>query len=510
VGPGTPLRLTTHSGPDTSPAWSPDGRWIAFTRIYREKVQFILIPPLGGAERVLAEMETRRILGGPYLAWTPDGKWLAGPYTEPTADSYGLFLFSVESGERRRLPAPPKNVLGDTCPAISGDGLSLAFSRQGSGRASDLHVLRLSSTLTAEGEPRRLTPDSPGISGVAWTADGRDIVYSHGSSPGRVLSRVAASGGAKPEPLAFAAEDAAHPVVSGPRRRLVYSSGYSDHNIWRVELAGPAQAASRAPLIASSRQDVKPQYSRDGSRIVFRSDRSGYEEAWTCHSDGSNCVQVTSRGALGASNPAWSPDGQHIIFDSRVSGQPDLYVISAQGGQARQLTTHPASDTHGSWSHDGRWIYFASLRTGDYQVWKMPWAAGTARESEAVQVTKRGGYVASESADGSVVYYSDRRTNPGLWRAPVAGGEEIQVLPALYDPNEFAATREGIYFIAPRDAAGRLSIQFLELAPGKVHPIASIDKPVYRALAVSPDGRTLLYVQADQTGRDLMLVENFR
>jgi len=506
VGPGTPLRLTTHPGGDVSPAWSPDGRWIAFMRGYRGKLQFILIPPLGGAERVLAEMETRRVLGGPYLAWTLDGKWLAGPYKEASEESYGLFLFSIESGEKRGLTAPPANVLGDTSPAISGDGRSLAFSREGSARANDLYVLRLSSALTAEGEPRRLTPDNPGIGGAAWTADGREIVYSSRGS----LWRVAASGGAKPEPLAFAAENALHPVVSGPRRRLAYSWGFTDYNVWRLELAGPTQAASRAPLIASSRSDTRPQYSPDGTRIAFQSDRSGSQEIWTCHSDGSNCVQVTSRGAAGASSPGWSPDGKHIVFDSRASGQPDLYVVSAEGGQARQLTTHPASDTHGNWSRDGRWIYFASLRAGEYQVWKMPWGAGTAREGEAVQVTKGGGYVASESADGRLLYYSNRRNAPGLWRVPVGGGEETQVLPALYDPSEFAVTQQGIYFIPPRDAEGIRSIQFLELATGKIHPIARIDKPVHRALALSPDGRTLLYVQADQTGRDLMLVENFR
>jgi Tol biopolymer transport system component len=82
VGPGTPLRLTVNPAPDGSPAWSPDGRWIAFVRTPRGKLQIILIPPLGGPEKMLTEMDTHRIVPGPYLAWSPDGKWLAGPCKE--------------------------------------------------------------------------------------------------------------------------------------------------------------------------------------------------------------------------------------------------------------------------------------------------------------------------------------------------------------------------------------------------------------------------------------------
>ena len=176
----------------------------------------------------------------------------------------------------------------------------------------------------------------------------------------------------------------------------------------------------------------------------------------------------------------------------------------------QRLTTNPFSDQIGSWSRDGRWIYFASLRTGQYQVWKMPWTPGAGRESEAVQVTKNGGFLALESPDCRFVYYANSRNNPGLWRVPVPGGEEIQVLPALDDPRSFAVVEQGVYFIPPRNADGTHSIHFLEFAAGKTFPVATIDKPMGPRLAVSPDGRSLLYAQVDQEGRDLMLVENFR
>jgi Tol biopolymer transport system component len=77
------------------------------------KLQIILIPPLGGPERVLVEMDARSEFAGPWLAWTPDGKWLAAPFAETSDQPPAVCLFSIESGEKRRLTSPPANVLAD-------------------------------------------------------------------------------------------------------------------------------------------------------------------------------------------------------------------------------------------------------------------------------------------------------------------------------------------------------------------------------------------------------------
>src|SRR6185436_9328285 len=98
-------RLTTAPEADSIPAWSPDGNFIAFVREgLGVKAAVFLVSPLGGQERRVAEISRTEGLGWPRgLAWTPDGRSLV--VTDSTSDSepLGLFLLSVESGEKRRL-----------------------------------------------------------------------------------------------------------------------------------------------------------------------------------------------------------------------------------------------------------------------------------------------------------------------------------------------------------------------------------------------------------------------
>jgi hypothetical protein len=90
--------------------------------------------------------------------------------------------------------------------------------------------------------------------------------------------------------------------------------------------------------------------------------------------------------------------------------------------QPQCLTTTPADDAVASWSRDGKSIYFASDRSGEWQVWKMPAEGGN-----AVPLTRRGGYVAFESPDGHSLYYSKN----GIFLCPAVAE------PSPYDSSVF-------------------------------------------------------------------------
>ena len=145
--------------------------------------------------------------------------------------------------------------------------------------------------------------------------------------------------GGEPEPLAGIGQDAYSPAVSPRGNLLAYTQRLANVNIWRAK--GPrstAQAGSPVELISSPRQQADEQFSPDGKRIAFASDRSGSFEIWVCNSDGSSPVQLTSVGNAFAGTPHWSPDGRWIAFDSRAGGKAGIFVASAEGGEPRRVT----------------------------------------------------------------------------------------------------------------------------------------------------------------------------
>ena len=518
VGPGPPLRLTTHPDWDGSPAWSPDGRWIAFLRgrpEAGEKMGLYLISPLGGRERKLAETRVPFTYAlGTCLAWSPDSRWLAVcDWAEDSPGLLSVFLLSVDSGERRRLTRPPEDSgLGDVLPAFSPDGRMLAFSRYGSGLKADLHLLDLDEDLNPRGEPRRRTFMAQQVTGAmpqSFTSDGRDIVFGAGSITGSYgLWRVPVSGTASPERLPFG-ESGARPQVSRQGNRLAYSVLNVNINIYRLNLpVADAPAGTAVKLIASSRWDVQPRYSPDGNRIAFVSYRSGASEIWTCDSDGSNPVQLTSLGAQ-TGFPRWAPDGKSIAFSSAAEGHFDVYVVDADGGAPRRLTSEPSYESSPSWSRDGEWIYFGSNRNGFIQIFKMPAGGGPA------QVVTAGYGPTIESVDGKWLYFGRGGANNSVWRMPVEGGGEEteedaeQVLESLHEAF-YDVVEDGVYFVPP-SVGSDYSLQFLRFATGAVEPIHDFERqPAGRTMSVAPDGRSTLFGQLEPMEADLMLVENFR
>ena len=506
VGVGSPLRLTRHPANDICPIWSPDGRYIAFVRLGSPNHELMMIPALGGPERSLCALGTNLH----YASWSPDSTRLALTPLLNDPNANRIALLSIETGEVRPVTTPPPNT-SDIQPAFSPDGRYLAFVRSPTPAIYDVYVTPLDG-----GREKRLSANNSFIDGLAWTADGREIVYSAVRAGNLTLWRQPISGG-EPEPLYGVGSNAHSPAISRQNHCLAFTEKYNDINIWRLDLQGvarqPGESRGVSPVkfINFKREDHSPQISPDGKRIAFISDRSGRDEIWVCDSDGKNPLQLTRMVGLNTGTPRWSPDNQSLVFDSRPDGHADLFVINIESGQLRRLTSDPAEDMVPSWSHDGHWIYFCSNRSASYQVWKLPVAA----DGQALRLTSNGGFEAFEAPDGKSVYYSKERGTDGLWTIPAAGGEERRV-PELAQAGywrSWSVSNDGIYFVAHTGSPPPHPLNFFNFATHRVVKRTVVEKPPMwytPGLTVSPDGRWLLYAQLDQHVSNVLLVENFR
>jgi Tol biopolymer transport system component len=357
--------------------------------------------------------------------------------------------------------------------------------------------VRLDRDYAPQGEPKELPAGDldPVISN--WTAGGDEILFSTGGFG--VLGRMyrMPSDGASSPTLIDTGGDVGSFAVSGARRRLAYAVGTRNTNIWRLDLD---KNAAPERLIASTRRQAFPQYSPDGRRIAFYSNRSGSYEIWLCDADGSKASAVTSMKRGNTGTPRWSPDGRTIAFNSDSSGTYQVYTVGADGGKVRQMTTGNGDNFTSSWSRDGRWMYFSANETGSPEQWKM-----AAQGGAPVPVTHNGGNAASESPDGKTLFYTKATGKGGqgsLWKMPVDGGPEEKIVDSVFRFN-YAVTDKGVY--VTRDG----SIDFVDFATGAIRAILKTPRPDV-GLEVSPDGRYLLFAQVDAIGSDLMLVENFR
>jgi Tol biopolymer transport system component/DNA-binding winged helix-turn-helix (wHTH) protein len=498
-----PLRLTSTPAAEYYPAWSPDSRRVAFCRSVADHFEIWIVPALGGAERKSGESST---CGG--LSWSPDGKFLALVEKRSSQGPYGLVLLNLETAEEQQLTSPPNQSFGDFGPKFAPDGNTIAFLRASSAVTADAYVLAINRGGVPTGEPLRLTSRER-VYDLDWTNDGKTIVFSSDHSGSIGLWTIGTSGGV-PARLPVGSENAIRGVsVSRSDNRLVYARALEDGNIWRV--AGPNlfdRNSLPAKLIASTRHDGEAQYSPDGKKIVFNSNRSGSFELWMCDTEGHACSQLTSLGGPIPGSPRWSPDSHWVAFDCPKAGNSDIYVISIDGGVPRQITMESSADVRPSWSRDGHWIYFGSNRNGNWQIWKSRTHGG-----QAMQVTRaQGAREAFESLDGKSVYYA-KLNLPGIWRIPVEGGEETRVLDqgqmSLWSLGE-----EGICFFDLSHPAGP-GLKFYNFATGKTTVLRQFSRDTKiptndSAISVSSDGRSILYTQLDQEGSDLSLVENFR
>jgi WD40 repeat protein len=135
-----------------------------------------------------------------------------------------------------------------------------------------------------------------------------------------------------------------------------YRISFLNAEIYSANLDG----SNAIRLTNSDGADVEPSLSPDGATIVFTSIRSGTSRLWTMDADGSNQTMLATGSAtdLPESSARFSPDGTQILFSSPRTNTTQIWVVPVAGGPAAQVTHEANGAFDGSWSPDGKSIYY--------------------------------------------------------------------------------------------------------------------------------------------------------
>ena len=278
--------------------------------------------------------------------WSPDGKWLA-------------FLSARPSGEA----APGSPVTGATSPSASPTPATATPSTEQ--QRTQLYVLSMEG-----GEARRVTNLKNGVSNFQWSPDGSRFV---------VVSRIG------PSDARTESKDRSDVRHYNYTSYKFNDTGWSDERRTHLWIVDVKTGDSKQITEGNDWNDRDPQWSPDGERITFVSNRTGkeYEEdrntdVWVISAEGGKLTKISDHDEADA-DPHWSPDGKLIAFTGEVHERdhPKIWLAPASGGAPSVLAANGLDliPSGLEWSEDGKWIYFESGVKGENQLFRIDLAA---------------------------------------------------------------------------------------------------------------------------------------
>jgi Tol biopolymer transport system component len=505
---GDDEQLTRGHGDDIQPAWSPDGATLAFVRASEPHGKLSPGDLLSGEYTYgdvwlldLATGDERKVIErGSSPAFSPDGSHIA--FDATYARGRRIWVADARGRNPKQITSDVSEAVVHAFPAWSPDGSHIAFQSEEKTKY-DIQVADV-----ASGTATRVTNDGFLDHDPVWSPDGSKIYFSSYRGGGLNIWRLAVSPSGTPlgvpEQLTTGAGQDIQPAIDRGGARLIFSVLQQNADLWWL----PVDPASGEPtgepeaLVVSTREDSRGAWSPDGQAIAFNSDRDRDMNIWI-HSLRDGSTRQLTRGAGGDYQPQWSPDARSIAFFSARSGNADIWIADVASGELRQLTDDPALDINPFFSPDGTRVAFQSDRDGRMELWVVG-ADGTGLE-RASSIGVSGHFSCWTPDSKSVIVRSGPAGQTSTYRLPLDGGEAVRLPEVVggahmsFSPDRrliLDASSHKSLWVSPLD--GSPARQVFEFDD----PDIRIDYPVW-----SPDGAWVLFDRVSPQGGDIWLLE---
>lgn len=222
----------------------------------------------------------------------------------------------------------------------------------------------------AEGETlgRLVSDGEASCTAPAFSPDGEKLVWScydlkHGSAIWM------ADGNGENAKVLLRKRGASRFTWRGDSEAFVYAASHvvNQFNVWS-DVYMHTLGGGTTPL-TQGRRARDPDFSPDGSRLLYVTNRAQDNQLEVMTVDRQTRTLTDHRDHTQIAAPRFAPDGQHVALSLWRDGRRDLWLYTADGQPVRRLTADAAIDTDPEWSADGRWLFFASDRSGIYQIY---------------------------------------------------------------------------------------------------------------------------------------------
>jgi Tol biopolymer transport system component len=503
IGDAAPVRLTNNSEADYRPVWSPDGHQIAFIRYLNSGMFEVSRISISDRKEIVVgqfSFDGLQSYMQPGLDWSPDGRSLLVADKPSQTAPVRLLIVDLATGIRRPLTDPPAGSAGDLEGKFSPNGELVAFHRGGLG---DIYVVSTSGE--TKGAARRLTPDNPGVMGIAWSRDSRHILFgSMEDGHGWGIWQVSVEGGA-PASVLTGNLDLTAPAVSPDGRHLAIEQRDVVTNLLAISL--PRGKAAH-PFAPSSRQDSEPAFAPDGKQVVFVSTRSGSLDLWLASSNGSAIRQLTRLNGNGFPvTPSWSPDGKRIVFAIRRTGTTNLAVAGVADGAVKMLTDTPYRNINPFYDPEGRYIYYNSNADGMPRIWRI---AGDGVDGPEPMFWDVPPIFALSLASRSIYYFHDSDAGVSVGARDLSTGAQRAVYTSPHwfiAPGDFCVHKKMLYMLSSREGdPSHQELVAFDTGSTKSYVMKDFEAALPSmdfGCAVSPDGDTLLLPEVERFSSDI-------
>jgi eukaryotic-like serine/threonine-protein kinase len=339
-----------------NPAWSPDGKEIVCAELSVEspsraqaRSRLWMINAQTGEARIFFEGDAVQ------PNWSPHGQRIA--YWSFDAENSQREIWTIPAGGGEPVAVTSDNFT-DFSPVWSADGKHLYFISSRNGTMALWRVAIDEATGKVDGKPQLVPIPASRIQHITFSGDGKHLAFVQVSASQNIeklafdplLGKVIG----EPSAITHSSSEVTAPAISPDGLTLAFQSLEGKPDILTLKLNGTIPNS----VTEDQASDASPVWSPDAKRLAFQSNRSGSQQIWTINPDGSGARQITQEAAPGAVLPVWSPDGWHMAY-SLFGGKTFLIDLRKSWEEQTPVATPSGFDniTHfvaRSWSPDGK------------------------------------------------------------------------------------------------------------------------------------------------------------